>query len=232
MQKTNVLLVEDDKSLSATIKKSLEEMPRGYNVLQAFQGKEGIRLWKEQHPHIIVTDVNMPIMNGCEMVQHIRSTDKLTPILIVSALRTENYVVKGIAIGADNYLKKPFTMPELESHINALLRRTNGGCIRMEDSGHRLGIFNFIPSKGMLSNTLTGETEHLGAIPSKVLDILASNRNLVVEKKTILQQVWGNDWSGSNLNNIILQLRGLLKADATIVIETFRNIGCQLTVRL
>lgn len=231
MLKTKVLLVEDDKSLSATIKNRLEEMPRGYHVLQACQGEEGIRLWNEHHPHIIVTDLNMPIMNGWEMVQHIRTTDSQTPILIISALRTENYVVEGMAIGADNYLKKPFTMAELESYINALLRRTNGGGARMEDFGHRLGIFNFIPSKGILTNTLTEETVHLGVMPSKVLDILAANCNHVVEKKIILQQVWGNEWSGSNLNNIIMQLRGLLKADAAIVIETYRNIGCQLTVK-
>ncbi|MBQ8520085.1 MAG: response regulator transcription factor [Bacteroides sp.] len=231
MMRTKVLLVEDDESLSTAIKSRLEEMSDTYQVFQAFHGMEGIDLWKEHHPHIIVADVDMPVMDGWEMVQHIRATDSDTPILFTSILRTQGDVVKGITIGADNYLKKPFTITELDIYIKALLRRTSGAGVRVEDYGREIGIFRFTPGKGVLTDTRTGNTEHLGSLPAKVLDILTAHPNVVVEKKTILMQVWGNEWSGGSLGNIILQLRGLLKADARVAIETFRNVGYQLIVK-
>ena len=232
MQRIKILLVEDDEMLSSVIKSRMEEINARYHVLQAFHGKEGIRLWREQQPHIIVADIDMPVMDGWSMVQHIRATDTHTPILFTSILRTEEDVMKGIRIGADNYLKKPFTVAELDSYIKAILRRMQSGHAKVEEPHYELGIFRFTPHKGTLTNMLTGTSEHLSTMPAQVLEMLAEHRNDVVDKRTILHKVWGNDVAERSLNNIILQLRGLLKADSTLTIETFRNIGYQLTVGL
>jgi DNA-binding response OmpR family regulator len=231
MQRIKILLVEDDEMLSSVIKSRMEEMNSHYHVMQAFHGKEGIRLWREQQPHIIVADIDMPVMDGWSMVQHIRDTDTYTPILFTSILRTPGDVVKGITIGADNYLKKPFTITELDSYIKALLRRVNSRGMESQHRHYALGIFCFTPHKGALTNTLTGTSEHLSTMPAQVLEMLAECSNDVVDKRTILRKVWGNELAERSLNNIILQLRGLLKADSTLSIETLRNIGYQLTIR-
>lgn len=108
-----LLLVEDDASLRYIVQGGLEDMIGGYEVIVAANGEEGLKQWKEQHPDVIVSDIEMPVMNGYEMVKRIRETDGETPILFSSALISPKDVVKGYEIGANNYIKKPFIPEEL-----------------------------------------------------------------------------------------------------------------------
>lgn len=226
-----ILLVEDNEDLSFVIKKRLEGMKKGYEVLQAEDGESGIKLWREQHPDIIVTDVDMPRMDGWEMVRRIRLTDTRTPIIYTSHLCEETNYIKGIRTGADNYLGKPFKMEKLEAAIFAMLRRANGTEAGAGADVHRLGIFRFKPASCTLTDTRTGQTHHLGVMPGKVLEMLVMKSNDIVLREALLQEVWNNNHSEKNLNNVILSLRTLLKTDTTLEIVTYRNIGYQLTVK-
>lgn len=129
-----LLLVEDDASLRYIVQGGLEDMIGGYEVIAAANGEEGLKQWKEQHPDVIVSDIEMPVMNGYEMVKRIRETDGETPILFSSALISPKDVVKGYEIGANNYIKKPFIPEELDAHVHALLKLSKGRKIERHES--------------------------------------------------------------------------------------------------
>ena len=121
-----LLLVEDDNNLSYIVQTGLQDIIGGYEVITACNGKEGLEAWKEHHPDIIISDIDMPVMNGFEMVRLIRETDGDTPILFASALTSPKDVRKGYDIGVNNYVKKPFIPDELDAHLHAILKMKEG----------------------------------------------------------------------------------------------------------
>ena len=115
-----LLLVEDDANLCYIIRGGLEDMIGGYEIMTADNGETGLRIWKETHPDVIVADIEMPVIDGYEMVRRIRETDDATPILFTSGRVSPKDVVKGYELGVNNYIKKPFLAEELNAHILAL----------------------------------------------------------------------------------------------------------------
>ena len=118
-----VLIVEDDKILSDTIKQCIEKK---YSVEQAFDGYEGYMFAKENIYDIIILDLMMPEMNGYDLLSKLRKEEIFTPVLILSAKDSLNDKVKGLSIGADDYLAKPFEREELLARLEALIRRNHG----------------------------------------------------------------------------------------------------------
>ena len=121
-----LLLVEDDANLCYIIRGGLEDMIGGYEVMTASNGEEGLKIWKEQHLDIIISDIEMPVMDGYEMVRRIRETDGFIPIVFTSGRVSPKDVVKGYELGVNNYIKKPFLAEELDAHIGALLKMKRG----------------------------------------------------------------------------------------------------------
>lgn len=121
-----LLLVEDDVNLSYIVQAGLQDIIGGYEVTVAENGKEGIETWKNWKPDIIISDIDMPVMNGFEMVKRIRETDGEIPILFASALTSPKDVRKGYDIGVNNYVKKPFVPDELDAHLRAILKLKEG----------------------------------------------------------------------------------------------------------
>ena len=133
-----LLLVEDDANLRYIIRGGLEDMIGGYEIKDAANGEEGLKVWQEWQPDVIVSDIEMPVMDGYEMVKRIRETDPDTPILFSSGRVSPKDVVKGYELGVNNYLKKPFLPEELNAHvwaneIEAESTRRNTG---PENTGH------------------------------------------------------------------------------------------------
>lgn len=104
-----LLLVEDDANLCYIIQGGLEDMIGGYKVLTASNGEEGLAVWKAQQPDVIVADIEMPVMDGYEMVRRIREQDEHVLILFTSGRVSPKDVVKGYELGVNNYVKKPFS---------------------------------------------------------------------------------------------------------------------------
>ena len=125
-----LLLVEDDTNLSYIIQGGLEDMIGDYAVTIAYNGKEGLETYRQIKPDVIVADIEMPVMDGYEMVRRIRMTDQETPIIFSSARVSPKDVVKGYELGVNNYVKKPFLPEELDAHIRALLRMKLGNAER------------------------------------------------------------------------------------------------------
>ena len=134
-----LLLVEDDANLCYIIRGGLEDMIGGYEVMTASNGEEGLKIWKEQHLDIIISDIEMPVMDGYEMVRRIRETDGFIPIVFTSGRVSPKDVVKGYELGVNNYIKKPFLAEELDAHIGALLKMKRGMGAANESEIYRIG---------------------------------------------------------------------------------------------
>ena len=156
-----LLLVEDDANLCYIIRGGLEDMIGGYEIMTADNGETGLRIWKETHPDVIVADIEMPVMDGYEMVRRIRETDDATPILFTSGRVSPKDVVKGYELGVNNYIKKPFLAEELNAHILALLKLTKGiRSVNEEEIFHLGTSFIFEAGHALLKQT-EGKSRHL-----------------------------------------------------------------------
>jgi len=229
---TKILLVEDNANLCYIIRSGLEDMIGGYEVTTANNGEEGIKLYKEQSPDVILADIEMPIMNGFDMVAHIREIDKTIPILFTSGCISPKFVVTGYKLGANNYIKKPFIPEELDAHIKAVLKMSEGIKMRNESDTLQIGPYKFDPKHGLLKSE--EKTIHLTTRESQILELLAKDKGDIVKRDTIERICWGKEKEGDfftsrSLDVFIAHLRTYFKDVTGININTIKGIGLSLT---
>lgn len=227
-----LLLVEDDPTFSYIAKSGLQEIIGGYEVITAGNGAEGLKAWKEYHPDIIISDIDMPVMNGYQMVERIREMDGDTPILFASALTSPKDVKEGYKLGVNNYVKKPFVPDELDAHIHAILKMKAGIKSRNENEHYKLGRFTLDAKHATLHNEDTGE-KVLTVREAKILQLFCENINETVERKAILSRFWDTEddyFASRSLDVFITKLRKLLKDDPLIELKNIRSIGYVLIV--
>ena len=226
MEKIHVLLVEDEKTLSMIIKDTLEE--QGFDISTAFNGEDGLRMFYAERPEVVVADVMMPRMDGFEMVRRIRQTDQQTPVLFLTARSGINDVVEGFELGANDYLKKPFSMQELIIRIKALLHKA---FVQKEQTNiFELGNYLFHAVSQQLF--YAGISQELSHRESEILRRLCEHRNEVVSTQSILLELWGDDsfFNSRSLHVFITKLRHKLSKDERIRIVNVRGIGYKLIV--
>lgn len=226
--KINVLLVEDEQTLAMIIKDTLEE--NDFIIHTAPNGKEGLRMFFELRPDVLVADIMMPEMDGFEMVRRIRQTDKQTPVLFLTARSGINDVVEGFELGANDYLKKPFGMQELIIRIKALLGRAFSHTETIRETTFRIGDYLFDSVRQLLS--LNGVNQKLSHRESEILKRLCENRNQVVNTQSVLLDLWGDDtfFNARSLHVFITKIRHKLSKDEDIRIINIRGIGYKLIV--
>lgn len=224
-------MVEDDANLCYIIRGGLEDMIGGYEVCTAANGEEGLKLWKERHPDVIISDIEMPVMDGYEMVRRIRETDEHTPILFTSGRVSPKDVVKGYELGVNNYIKKPFLPEELHAHITALLKLTQGRQTEARDTLFSIGrLYTFDAGRAMLMKE-GGETETLTAREAGLLRILCESKGKVVRREVILSRLWNTEddyFASRSLDVFVSRLRKMLSADAVVQLKTVKGVGLQL----
>ncbi|HHG86356.1 MAG TPA: response regulator transcription factor, partial [Bacteroidetes bacterium] len=181
-----ILLIEDEPSVSSFIKRGLEE--QGNVVMQAFDGVTGLKL-ALQHPFdVIILDVVMPGLNGIEVCDSIKNKGGLsTPILMLSALGTTDDIVTGLNTGADDYLAKPFKFKELLARLQALQRRGLGGKVK---AGDLLMVQDLEMNLGAKEVRRGNVGIELTAREFRLLEYLLKNKNRVVSRTSILENVW------------------------------------------
>lgn len=226
-----LLLVEDDANLCYIIQGGLEDMIGGYEVTTAANGEEGLRVWREQKPDVIVSDIEMPIMDGYEMVRRIRETDGDTPILFTSGRVSPKDVVMGYELGVNNYIKKPFLAEELNAHITALLKLTRGTGHTAHGNVFHIGeLFTFDAEKQMLYD-VRGEEKSLTQREAKLLRMLCEQKGEVVKREQILARLWDTEddyFASRSLDVFVSRLRKLFAADETVQIKTVKGVGLML----
>lgn len=241
MNKIKVLLVEDEQSLAMILSDTLEA--QGFEMRTAGDGEEGLRMFEEQKPDVLVADVMMPKMDGFEMVRRIRKTDKHTPVLFLTARSAVNDVVEGFELGGNDYLKKPFGIQELIIRIKSLCHcafegdETNSSATiaaslqdAKQDEWVNIGSYRFNATQQILQ--LGDKTMELSHREAEILRFLVENQNEVVEMKTILLDLWGDDsfFNTRSLHVFITKLRHKLSDDENIRIVNVRGIGYKMLI--
>lgn len=228
MEKIKVLLVEDEQTLAMIIKDTLEG--QGFLIHTAADGEEGLRLFFDLRPDVLVADVMMPRMDGFEMVRRIRQTDRHTPVLFLTARSAVNDVVEGFELGANDYLKKPFGMQELIVRIKALMGRacTYTPPAESEQILYEIGRYQLDTRRQLLLHE--GTEQELSHREAGILRLLCQNRNCVVNMRDILLDLWGDDsfFNQRSLHVFITKLRHKLAKDDHIRIINVRGIGYKL----
>lgn len=226
MDTIRVLLVEDEQTLGMIVKDTLTD--EGFEIELAQNGVEGLRLFFECRPDILVADVMMPELDGFEMVDKIRQTDKTTPILFLTARSAIKDVIEGFELGANDYLKKPFNMQELIVRIKALVGRIQTKMNQSSNTVFAIGAYHFNAVSQVLS--YADHQEELSHRESEILKRLCQNKNEVVETNSILLDLWGDDsfFNTKSLHVFITKLRHKLSKDENLKIVNVRGVGYKL----
>ena len=227
-----VLLVEDERTLSGIVRDALETMD--FSVEMAYDGSEGLRRYFEIRPDILVVDVMMPKMSGFDMVNAIRQSDKETPILFLTAKTTVDDVVTGFNLGADDYLKKPFAIPELVVRMKTLLGRSGKKTPDQEkgQASYNIGEYLFTPESATLLHKPTGESTLIPRREADILQLLCKGSGSIIPTQNILLSLWGDDdfFNARSLQVLITRLRRALSKDPRIRIVNVRGTGYKLIV--
>jgi len=229
MDKTKILLVEDEVFLGQIVKESFET--RGFEVKHFEDGEKGLEGFKSFNPDICVLDVMLPLMDGFSLAKEIKKLDADKPIIFLTAKSMTEDVIEGFAIGADDYVRKPFSMEELIMRVKAVLGRnaTNKEENKVEQvKEYQIGQFNFFPIKQELHHH--SGTKKLTSRESELLRMLCENKNSLVERDVILKQLWGDDsfFNARSMDVFITKLRKYLKEDSEVELINVRGRGYKL----
>lgn len=188
--KIQVLLIEDDKSIASFIITSLSG--NGYRVTHALNGKEGLSLAASKCPSVILLDLGLPDMDGCDVLLKLRSWCNV-PVIVISARTREQDKVKALDLGADDYIAKPFGTAELMARIRTSLRHSH---VATPDKIYRArGLeINFVKRRILLN----GEEIHLTQIEYQLLTLLAENSGKVLTYNFIMGAIWGPYMDSNN----------------------------------
>lgn len=222
-----ILLVEDDPSLGFVIKDNLSM--KGYEVTLCIDGVEGENAFNNNFFHLCIFDVMLPKKDGFSLARSVREKNKEIPILFLTAKAMVEDKLTGFQTGADDYITKPFSLEELLYRIEVFLRRT----VRevKNDKIFQVGLYEFDPFNLVLKNSASQKT--LTQKEAEVLKLLYKNRDRVLKREEILNQVWGNDdyFMGRSMDVFISKLRKYLKDDPAIQIVNYHGVGFRLEVR-
>ncbi|MDE6189308.1 MAG: response regulator transcription factor [Clostridia bacterium] len=221
-----ILLVEDSLSLSDALKTIL--VKEKYEVQVASDGESGLQLALSNIFDCIILDVMLPKKNGFDILREIRQRRILTPVIMLSALAQESNKVKGLDLGADDYLPKPFSTAELLARIRALLRRKTDAT---PDNIITFGNVCLQLSSYQLYNESQQKSVKLSQKEFDIIRYFFERPRHVAEKEMLINKVWGfdNDFESNSLEVFISFLRKKLKfIEADFAINSVRGVGYQL----
>lgn len=230
--KKRVLIIEDDRHIAEGLQLNL--VMQGYEVEVAADGRAGLQRWQEWRPHLIVLDIMLPGMDGLDVLQNIRLEDERLPVLILSAKAMAEDRIKGLALGVDDYLTKPFHLEEFLLRVKRLLTR-----VAWED-GHDGGrdfaaigpTYNF---GGNSINFTTHTAQCAGGpitlteIEEKLLKLFIVNRGKPLSRRQLIELVWGyeGDIQTRTVDNFIVRFRKYFEKDPRhpVFFKTCRSVG-------
>jgi DNA-binding response OmpR family regulator len=219
----HLLIIEDNPDLLGNLSDFFEA--RGHTVDLAYNGLTGLRFTRENRYDVIVLDLMLPGMDGLEVCARLRSEEFDTPILMLTARDTLSDKLKGFECGADDYLVKPFALPELEARITALVRRGRANRARTS-----LVVADLSFDLDRLRIERAGRRIDLGPIPMRILELLMRRSPGVVRREELEHTVWGDDPPDSDaLRAHMHALRSAVDRGSTVpLVHTLRGIGYQL----
>lgn len=216
-----ILIVDDEVGVRELLGDALKIA--GFSTVTASDGMSALTVIREKKPDLLIIDINMPLMDGFELVERIRKNGDNTPALMLSARADRVDVTRGLTLGADDYVTKPFGLEELLLRVKAILRRshvaTQGasilscGPISLDESSHLV--------------TFDGEVIDLSPTEFRLLQVLIENKGRVLSKGLLLDEVWGITFESESTvsDTYISYLRKKLHRDGFEGIKTIRGVG-------
>ena len=216
------ILVIDDDFTSSSVLKAYLEAKKVYQVSLEHDGEKGLQRATSEKFDCLILDINLPEINGYEILRLLRIRGIRMQVLIISVRGREKDIVMGLELGADDYLIKPFSMPELSARLNARIRRSPN------PSGHYKSGDQIVNLDELTIESL-GQKHQLTAREGRLLKVFLENPGRVMARNQILDLVWGIDYLGTTrtVDNFVLNLRKKLKG-GKITIETVRGLGYRL----
>ncbi len=219
-----ILVIEDDVAISKMVRRGLEEA--GYSVETAFDGREGLKLAGEQTYSAVILDLMLPHVDGWQVCEELRSGGNRVPILMLTAMDTVNDTIRGLDIGADDYLGKPFDFKELLARIRSLLRR---------DRVHRSRVIRVADLEiDTASRRVRRGGVEIGLSQREydLLEALAAHEGNILSRQTIQERIWMDEDSYSNTVDVYINLlrKKIDSAPRTKLIHTIRGAGYCLRV--
>ena len=229
MKKFKILYAEDDETLAFLTKDNLEQ--NGYEVFQCCDGSMALEKFKTDTFDICIFDIMMPKLDGFELATQIRKINVAIPILFLSAKTLKEDKLKGLRLGADDYLVKPFSIEELILKIEIFLKRSQVSKVDNDAIIFELGKLQFDSS----NFTITFE-KNITILTQRESDLLLyflQNKNQVLKRETILKALWGDDdyFMGRSLDVFISRLRKILNNDSNLSIENLHGIGFRFSIK-
>jgi two-component system OmpR family response regulator len=216
-----ILIVEDDPSLASGLARILEA--EGYAVDVSSRGEDAVQAARQEKFDLIILDVGLPGIDGFEVLRRLRAAEYKAPVLVLTARDTVNDRVHGLDLGADDYMAKPFAMPELAARVRALIRRSQA------QTGPKIVhgplMLDTVARRAYLEN----EPLELAAREWAVLEVLLGKVEKIVSKESIIQAVagWDEELSPNAIEVYISRLRSKLER-AGVRIRTVRGFGYML----
>ncbi|MBS1512607.1 MAG: response regulator transcription factor [Bacteroidetes bacterium] len=189
MEEIKILLVEDEKKIADTLAKGLSEL--NYHVETAYDGTIGLRLFENKRFNLVITDINLPGINGYTLCKTIRKYNEHIPILMLTSFSATDDKIEGFNSGADDYLVKPFEFRELIVRVRALLKRS---VTQQLPTGNILKVADLELNVDSKEVTRAGVEITLSAKEFMLLEYLMRNRNRVLSRADIVEKVWDLDF--------------------------------------
>ncbi|MHB0976182.1 MAG: response regulator transcription factor [Candidatus Aquicultorales bacterium] len=218
-----ILVIEDDPVINKTLEYNLKRA--GFTVLTASDGAVGLRLSQEEKPDLVVLDLMLPEIDGFQLCKEIRSADPMVPVLMVTALEDESDMIKGLNLGADDYITKPFSMAELIARIKANLRRVQAAGVKKSRETLSAGDLTIEPD----NYTVKVGTSEIRLRPKEfeLLRLMASHPGTLFNRKELAERVWGYGLSASRTIDVhIKRIRDRIEGVSDYnYIKTVHGVG-------
>ena len=220
-----ILIIEDDCTILEALANALGF--HDFSVTTATTGHQGLETFEGESPDLVILDIMLPDLNGFDVCRAIRSANDSVPIIMLTAKDGESDKLLGFELGIDDYVTKPFSAGELIARIRAVLRRSAGKEKQPNRDAVRLGdavidLDNFIVKR-------RGGEYRLSPKEKAILELLVSNRNMVISRDRIIDEVWGEEYfpTAKTVDNFIRKLRVKIEADPSCprYIQSVHGVG-------
>jgi DNA-binding response OmpR family regulator len=227
MTKKKIFYVEDDETLAFLTSDNLEDL---YEVHHFSNGKKAIENFDKQEFDICILDVMLPQLDGFEITTEIRKKNSEIPIIFLSAKTLKEDRIKGLKLGGDDYLVKPYSIEELKLKIEIFLNRSSKS-IAKQITEYEFEEFIFEPLNFCVKSKK--ETVKLTERETDLLKLFLNNKNIVLRREEILTKLWGGDdyFLGRSLDVFISRLRKIFKDNSNIKIENIPRIGFKFILK-
>jgi DNA-binding response OmpR family regulator len=225
----HILLAEDDADFGGILKQYLEMS--GFSVEWAKDGEEALCLFDKGSFNMCILDVMMPKLDGFSVAEKMIEINPEVPFLFLTARKMKGDKLKGLKLGADDYIVKPFEADELVLRLNNILKRTQRSYVAIT-SEEIITIGNYKFKTKRLELHIHNNTQRLTEKEGALIQFLYHHKNQVLKREEILKAVWSTDdfFSGRSMDVFISRLRKYFKEDSSISIDSIRGIGLEFKV--